>query len=160
MSKQDKTNVMRLLEAAHVPYLAHQYPHKGNEAVDGKEVADLLEQSHEQVFKTLVTRCHSGTYAVFVVPVDHELDLKKAASAVHEKSVEMIAVKELLKITGYIRGGCSPLGMKKPYKTVIHSSALDCQTMMVSAGKIGYQVEVTPEDLIKLSSAETADIIR
>jgi len=151
---------MRLLDAEHIPYTAHQYPHSGNEAVEGKQVAVLLGQAHEQVFKTLVTKCHSGIYAVFVVPVDHELDLKKAATAVREKSAEMIAVKDLLKITGYIRGGCSPLGMKKPLKTVIHSSALDCQTMMVSAGKIGFQVELTPTDLIRLSNALTADIVR
>ncbi len=160
MAKQEKTNVMRLLDAEHISYTPHQYPHSGNDAVEGKQVADLLGQPHEQVFKTLVTKCHSGACAVFVVPVDHELDLKKAATAIHEKSVDMISVKDLLKITGYIRGGCSPLGMKKPFKTVIHASALQCQTMMVSAGKVGYQVELTPGDLIQLSNAITADIIR
>lgn len=160
MAKNDKTNVMRLLEAAGISYLAHYYPHNGNTAVDGITVAQSLGQNPEQVFKTLVTRCHSGEHAVFVIPVAHELDLKAAAKSVDEKSVEMIAVKDLLKITGYIRGGCSPIGMKKPFKTVIHSTAENYSTILFSAGKIGSQVEMSPYDLLELIGAKTADIIK
>ena len=159
MSKQDKTNVMRLLDAANIPYIAHQYPHKGNEAVDGMQVADLLGQPHEQVFKTLVTKCSSGEHAVFVIPVEEELDLKAAARSVCEKSVEMIAVKDLLKTTGYIRGGCSPIGMKKSFKTVLNISALEHKTIIFSAGKIGYQVEMAPDDLLSFIHADTAWIV-
>ena len=160
MGKQDKTNVMRLLEAAGIPYIAHQYAHKNNEAVDGVTVAESLGQPYAQVFKTLVTKCHSGEFAVFVIPVAEELDLKAAAKAVNEKSAEMIPVKDLLKITGYIRGGCSPIGMKKPFKTVLHDSALNFGTIIFSGGKIGYQVEVSPNDLLTLIGAETASIIK
>lgn len=160
MSKQDKTNVMRILDAAAVPYRSHQYPHKGNEAVDGITVAESLGQPCEQVFKTLVTKCHSGNYAVFVIPVAEELDLKAAAKAVGEKSADMIPVKDLLKITGYIRGGCSPIGMKKNYKTVLHESALSQNTILFSAGKIGFQIEMKPDDLLKLIGADTANIIK
>lgn len=154
-----KTNVMRILEKNKVPYTAHQYPHK-KEAVDGVTVAELMQQDPAKVFKTLVTKGHSGSYFVFVLPVACELDLKKAAKCVGEKSVEMIAVKDIMKITGYIRGGCSPLGMKKEYKTTFHITANDIDTIIVSAGKIGYQIELAPNDLITLSKAQTADIIK
>ncbi len=158
MGKQDKTNVMRLLDAAHIPYRSHQYPHNGNEAVDGVQVAHLLGQPCEQVFKTLITKCHSGEYAVFVIPVAEELDLKAAARSVNEKSVEMIAVKDLLKTTGYIRGGCSPIGMKKPFKTVLDDSAFRQDTIIFSGGKIGYQVEMKPSDLLSFIHASVASI--
>lgn len=154
-----KTNVMRILEKNKITYSAHQYPHK-KEAVDGVTVAQLMNQDPAKVFKTLVTKGHSGSYFVFVLPVACELDLKKAAKNVGEKSVEMIAVKDIMKITGYIRGGCSPLGMKKEYKTTFHITAEDIDTIIVSAGKIGYQIELAPLDLIKLSNAQTADIIK
>ncbi len=160
MSKAEKTNVMRILEAASIPYTPHYYAHKGNEAVDGIAIANLLDQPYHQVFKTLVTKCASGEYAVFVIPVHTELDLKAAARAVHEKSAEMIAVKELLKITGYIRGGCSPIGMKKQFRTVIDQSALSHSTIMVSAGKIGFQIEINPKDLISIVNASTDTITK
>ena len=154
-----KTNVMRILEKNKVTYTPHEYPHK-KDAVDGATVAKLMNQDPEKVFKTLVTKGHSGSYFVFVLPVLCELDLKKAAKSVGEKSVEMIAVKDIMKITGYIRGGCSPLGMKKQYKTTFHTTANDIDTIIVSAGKIGYQIELAPSDLIKLSNAHTADIVK
>ena len=154
-----KTNVMRILEKNKVTYTPHEYPHK-KDAVDGATVAKLMNQDPEKVFKTLVTKGHSGSYFVFVLPVLCELDLKKAAKSVGEKSVEMIAVKDIMKITGYIRGGCSPLGMKKQYKTTFHTTANDIDTIIVSAGKIGYQIELAPSDLINLSNAQTADIIK
>lgn len=155
---ETKTNVMRILDKAKIKYTHHEYPH-GKDAVDGVSVAKLLNQNPDCVFKTLVTH-GSGGYFVFVVPVALELDLKKAAKSVGEKSVEMIHVKDINKVTGYIRGGCSPVGMKKQYKTVIHSSALNIETIIVSAGKIGYQIELAPQDLIELIGAETADIVK
>lgn len=155
---ETKTNVMRILDKAKIQYTHHEYPH-GKEAVDGLSVAKLLNQNPDCVFKTLVTH-GSGGYFVFVVPVAEELDLKKAAKAVGEKSVDMIHVKDINKVTGYIRGGCSPVGMKKQYKTVIHSSALNIDKIIVSAGKIGFQIELAPLDLISLIGAETADITK
>ncbi len=154
-----KTNVMRILEKNKISYTPHEYPHK-KEAVDGVTVANLMNQDPDTVFKTLVTKGHSGSYYVFVLPVACELDLKKSAKSVGEKSVEMIAVKDIMKITGYIRGGCSPIGMKKEYKTTFHSTALEIDKIIVSAGKIGYQIELAPKDLIKLSKGQTADIIK
>ena len=154
-----KTNVMRILEKEKVSYVAHEYP-DGKEAVDGVTVANLLGQNPECVFKTLVTKGNSGGYFVFVVPVEKELDLKKAAKSVGEKSVEMIPVKDIMKITGYVRGGCSPLGMKKQYKTTFHSSCLENDNIIVSAGKIGYQIDLEPEALIKLSNAQVCDIVK
>lgn len=153
-----KTNVMRILDKAKVEYNHYEYPH-GKDAVDGVSVAKLLNQDPDCVFKTLVTHGNGG-YFVFVVPVAEELDLKKAAKAVSEKSVEMIHVKDINKVTGYIRGGCSPVGMKKQYKTVIHDSCLSIDKIIVSAGKIGYQIELAPQDLINLINAQTADIIK
>lgn len=155
---ETKTNVMRILDKAKIQYNHYEYPH-GKDAVDGVSVAKLLGQDPDCVFKTLVTHGNGG-YFVFVVPVAQELDLKKAAKAVGEKSVEMIPVKDINKVTGYIRGGCSPVGMKKQYKTVIHSSALNIEKIIVSAGKIGYQIELAPQDLIDLIGAESADIIK
>lgn len=155
---ETKTNVMRILDKAKIQYNHYEYPH-GKDAVDGVSVAKLLGQDPDCVFKTLVTHGNGG-YFVFVVPVAQELDLKKAAKAVGEKSVEMIPVKDINKVTGYIRGGCSPVGMKKQYKTVIHSSALNIEKIIVSAGKIGYQIELAPQDLIDLISADTADIVK
>ena len=136
---EQKTNVMRLLEQKKISYRAHGYPH-GDEAVDGVTVAGLIGVAPEQVFKTLVTRGASKSIYVFVIPVAEELDLKKAAKAVGEKSIAMIHVSELTALTGYVRGGCSPIGMKKQYATVYHESALDQETIIVSAGKIGAQV--------------------
>ncbi len=156
----EKTNVMRILDQNNISYIAHEYPHLKDECVDGLNVASLLNQDPEQVFKTLVTASKDKKYFVFVVPVAYELDLKKCAKAVDQKNVEMIAVKELLPLTGYIRGGCSPIGMKKPFKTVIHETAMLYDTIIFSAGKIGYQVELNPNDLISLIDASYADIIK
>ena len=153
----DKTNVMRVLEQHKIAYTAHEYPH-GKEAVDGVTVANLLGQRVEQVFKTLVARGRSGGFHVFVVPVAKELDLKKAAKAAGEKSVELVHVKELLGLTGYVRGGCSPVGMKKAFPTVFDESVNEQRAVIVSAGKIGWQIECAPADLIALVRAKTAPI--
>ena len=155
---EQKTNVMRILEQHGVSYAAHTYPH-GKEAVDGVQVARLLGQNPEQVYKTLVARGKGGCY-VFVIPVAEELDLKKAARAAGEKAVELVHVRELLGLTGYVRGGCSPVGMKKAYPTVFHEAVLSLPTVMVSAGKIGWQIECAPDALLGLVGAQTADLIR
>ena len=155
--KDEKTNVMRALEQKNIPYTAHTYPTDG--AIDGVSVATMLGESTEQVFKTLVTRGASGAYYVFDIPVAENLDLKKAAKAVGEKSVAMIAQKELLSLTGYVHGGCSPVGMKKQFPTVFHETVILFDTICVSAGKIGYQVEVAPDALIDLLDAQSADIV-
>ena len=155
--KEEKTNVMRTLEQKKIPYTAHTYPADG--PVDGASVAKMLGQDPAHVFKTLVTKSASGNYYVFDIPVAENLDLKKAARAVGEKSVDMLPQKELLPLTGYIHGGCSPIGMKKQFPTVFHESALACETVMVSAGKIGFQVECRSDDLLALIGADTADII-
>lgn len=155
--KEEKTNVMRLLERAGVPYTPHTYDHSDG-VIDGAGVARKLGQDPARVFKTLVTRGASGEYAVFCLPVEAELDLKKAARAAGEKSVAMIHVADINKVTGYIRGGCSPLGMKKPYRTVLDASAADKPAIMVSAGKIGYQVELAPAQLAQLAQAAMAPL--
>lgn len=157
--KDEKTNVMRTLEQKKIPYTAHTYPHEDGVAVDGVTVAEMLGQDGAAVFKTLVTKGAGGGYYVFGIPVAKTLDLKKAAKAVGEKSIAMLPSKELLPLTGYVHGGCSPVGMKKQLPTVFHESCLTLPTMMVSAGKIGYQVEAKPGDLIALLNAVTADII-
>ena len=159
MSKKDeKTNVMRILDQKKVPYTPHTYPHEEGVAVDGVTVAKSMGQDPEAVFKTLVARGASNALYVFDIPVGDSLDLKKAAKAVGEKSVAMLHQKELLPLTGYVHGGCSPVGMKKQYPTVFHETAEILDTIMVSAGKIGYQVELSPADLIGLVGAETADL--
>ncbi len=154
-----KTNVMRILEKNKIAYNSYEYPH-GKDPVDGVTVANLMKQDTKKVFKTLVTKGHSGNYYVFVLPVEDELDLKKAAKSVAEKSVEMIPVKDILKITGYIRGGCSPVGMKKEYKTTYHISTKYIDKIIVSAGKIGYQIELSPDDLIRITKGQVSDIIK
>lgn len=155
---EQKTNVMRILGQKKIRYSAHEYPH-GEEAVDGVTVAHITGRDPACVFKTLVTRGASKEIYVFVIPVADELDLKKAAKAVGEKSVAMVHVSEINALTGYIRGGCSPIGMKKQYKTVFHSSILSQETVLVSAGKIGQQVELAPADLIGLTRGSTANIV-
>ncbi len=157
MAEMIKTNAMRILESAGIAYTPHTYE-SDDGLIDGVSVAKKLGIEVEQVFKTLVTVAKSGSYYVFDIPVNAELNLKKAAAAVGEKSVEMIAVKDINKVTGYIRGGCSPIGMKKEYKTVIDETAILFDTICISAGKIGYQVELNPEDLAKLVNAEFVDI--
>ena len=155
--KEEKTNVMRVLEQHGIPYTPHAYPPDG--PIDGVSVASYLGQDAEQVFKTLVTKGASGSYYVFDVPVAENLDLKKAAKAVGEKSIAMIHQKELLPLTGYVHGGCSPVGMKKQFPTVFHETVILFDTICVSAGKIGAQVEVPPQALLELLGAETADIV-
>lgn len=156
--KEEKTNVMRLLQQARIPYTPHYYPHPDG-AVDGASVARSLGQPVEKVFKTLVTRGASrSSYYVFVVPVEKELDLKAAARAAGEKSIEMLHVSELLGLTGYVRGGCSPVGMKKLFPTFIDESALSQTTIMVSGGKIGTQVELDPKALCELIHGQFAPI--
>ncbi len=157
-NKEEKTNVMRILEQKKIAYTAHSYPHEDGVAVDGVTVAQSMGQDPEQVFKTLLAR-GGKNYYVFDIPVAEELDLKAAAKAVGEKSIELVAVKELLPLTGYVRGGCSPVGMKKQYPTVFHKSVENLQSVIVSAGKIGYQVEVAPRELLALVRGTTADII-
>ena len=159
MAKEAKTNAMRMLERAKVNYTAHEYPHEEGQAVDGANVARLTGQNPARVFKTLVTQGADHNYYVFVVPVLAELDLKKAAKSVGEKSVAMLHVADINKVTGYVRGGCSPLGMKKAYRTVFDRSALAGASIIVSGGRIGYQIELAPEELIRLARADTADII-
>ena len=156
MKKQEKTNVMRVLEQKKIPYEAHYYD--SAEAISGMEVATILGQNPNQVFKTLVTVGASKRNYVFVVPVCGELNLKKAAKAVGEKSIEMIKSKELLPLTGYIHGGCSPIGMKKFFTTTIHETAKECETIIFSGGKIGFQVEVTPDNLAKVIDYQLQDI--
>lgn len=155
--KEEKTNVMRLLEKEKISYAAHEYDHADG-VIDGVGVANKLGQPVENVFKTLVTKGTSGGCFVFCIPVAKELDLKKAARAAGEKSVTMLHVADLLKTTGYIRGGCSPLGMKKAFPTVFDISIETLERVMVSAGKIGFQIETAPADLVRLAHGTTADI--
>ena len=158
-SKEEKTNVMRVLEQKKIAYSAHTYPHEEGVAVDGVTVAQSMGFDPASVFKTLVARGAKGQFYVFDVPVAENLDLKKAAKAVGEKSIEMLYQKELVPLTGYVHGGCSPVGMKKLFPTVIDASAEDLSTMIVSAGKIGYQVELSPRDLASLVRASFADLV-
>lgn len=156
MKKEEKTNVMRVLDSKKVEYKSHNYLASG--AVSGTEVAHVLGQNPDSVFKTLVTVSKSKKYYVFLVPVEKELDLKKAAAVVGEKKIEMLKSKELLGLTGYIHGGCSPIGMKKFFRTTVDETAKKYETIMFSAGKIGYQVEMNPADLEKVIRFEYADI--
>lgn len=158
-NSDEKTNVMRLLDKAKVEYIPHAFSVGEGDSLDVKTAAMRLGKSPEEVFKTLVTRGAKGGYFVFVVPGTGSLDLKKAAKAAGEKSIEMIKQSELLPLTGYIHGGCSPLGMKKAFPTVIDESVLVLKTVTVSAGKIGRQIELAPEDLIRLTRAKTSDIV-
>ena len=151
-----KTNVMRMLDKAKITY--NHYSYADTDAISGSEVAHALNQNPNRVFKTLVTVAKSGNHYVFMLAVEKELDLIKAAHAVGEKSVEMLKSKDLLPLTGYIHGGCSPIGMKKFFKTVIDKSALNFDTIMFSAGKIGYQVEVSPNDIQKIIRVDFEEI--
>lgn len=157
MASAAKTNVCRLLDSAGVPYRIYTYDHSDG-LIDGPSVAAKIGQEPGRVFKTLVTRAQSGAICVFVLPCNRELDLKAAARAAGEKAVEMIHVAEINRVTGYIRGGCSPIGMKKLYKTVVDLSCRDFQSIVVSAGKIGTQVDVDVEVLLKMARAATAPI--
>ena len=151
--KEAKTNVMRILDKEKIPYRHYTYAHDGG-AVDGESVAAMLGQNPAQVFKTLVTRGGNGFF-VFVIPVKEELDLKAAARAVGEKSVSMLHVSELLPTTGYVRGGCSPIGMKKQFQTVLDESCSKWDTIIVSGGKIGTQIELSPKQLLDFIHGKT-----
>lgn len=156
--KDDKTNVMRILDQKKVSYVSLRYECDG--AVSGVEAARRMGLDEKDVFKTLVTVGKSGEHYVFVIPVAEELDLKKAASSVGEKSVEMIPQKDLLPLTGYIHGGCSPIGMKKFFRTTLDRSANTCETITFSAGRIGYQVQMTPDTLGKVIRLSTAPLCK
>ena len=156
--KEEKTNVMRILDQKKIPYAPHAYP-VGDAAPDGVTVARLLGQDPAAVFKTLVAKGASGGYYVFDIPVADTLDLKKAAKAVGEKSIAMLPAKELLPLTGYVHGGCSPVGMKKAFPTVFDETAELFDTICVSAGRVGHQVELAPAELIALVGGTTADLI-
>lgn len=159
MAKEAKTNAMRILDRTGAAYEIHTYdPADGK--IDGSSVAAKLGQDARRVFKTLVTHGKGGGYFVFVLPVNGELDLKKAAAAVGEKSVEMIPAADLCRVTGYIRGGCSPVGMKKLFPTVFHSSASRFDTIIVSGGRIGCQIEAPPAALLSLTRGKTAELLR
>jgi Cys-tRNA(Pro)/Cys-tRNA(Cys) deacylase len=153
----EKTNVMRVLEQKKIKFQSHHLDL--TEAVNGVEMASLLGQNPSQVFKTLVTVGKSKTNYVFVIPVNSELDLKKAAKCVGEKSIEMIKSKELLPLTGYVHGGCSPIGMKKSFKTFVHETAKEFDTIIFSAGKIGYQVQLDVKDLEKIIRLGYANLV-
>ena len=155
--KDNKTNAMRILDKNKVKYRINTY--ECDEFKDGISIADMLGQPYERSFKTLVTVGKSRNYYVFVIPIAEELDMKKAAKAVSKKNIEMIHVKEINNITGYIRGGCTPVGMKKNYMTVIHESVNDFDEIIVSGGKIGVQILLSPIDLIQVTGAVTGDII-
>ena len=157
MKKEEKTNVMRVLEQKKLPYKSHSY--EPDASMSGAEIAALLGEDPDKVFKTLVTRGKSGQYYVFVVPVGEELELKKAAAASGEKSIALIPQKELLPLTGYVHGGCSPIGMKKPFPTFVHESAREFDTMFVSAGKVGFQIELAPSDLEAAAGCVFADLV-
>lgn len=154
----EKTNVMRMLDKAHIAYVPHTYAQEDG-LIDGASVAKKLSQNPAQVFKTLVTQGAGGQYFVFAIPVLAELDLKKAAKSVGEKSIAMIPVAAINAVTGYIRGGCSPIGMKKNFVTVFDESACAQKTICISAGKIGAQVELAPQLLLSLVRAKTAAIV-
>lgn len=158
MKKNDKTNVMRILDQNKIEYVPHFY--YDTDAISGMEVAEVLNENPNQVFKTLVTVSSSKNHYVFIIPVNKELDLKKCAKAVNEKNVEMIKSKDLLNLTGYIHGGCSPIGMKKTFKTVIDKSATNYETILFSAGKIGYQVELSLNDLSKVLDYYLEDLTK
>ena len=156
MKNNEKTNVMRVLDGKKIAYESHSY--EPDQTLTGAEIAGILGEDTSRVFKTLVTRGKTGQYYVFVVPVEAELDLKKAAKAAGEKSVEMIKQKELLPLTGYIHGGCSPIGMKKAFPTFIHQTAQEGEKIFVSAGKVGWQIELAPADLMSVVRCTLADI--
>ena len=157
MKKEEKTNVMRVLDGKKITYESHSYT--PDATMSGEEIAGILGEDPSKVFKTLVTQGKSGSYYVFVVPVKEELDLKKAAKASGEKAVSMIKQKELLPLTGYVHGGCSPIGMKKQFTTFIHETAGQLDKIFVSAGKVGIQIELAPDDLISVAGCKAADIV-
>jgi Cys-tRNA(Pro)/Cys-tRNA(Cys) deacylase len=157
MKKEEKTNVCRVLDGKKITYEIHSY--EPDATMTGEEIAAILGEDPDRVFKTLVTQGKSGAYYVFAIPVKEELDLKKAAKAAGEKAVSMIKQKELLPLTGYVHGGCSPIGMKKQFVTFIHETAAGFDHVFVSAGKVGFQIELSPSDLIAVAGCKVADIV-
>ena len=158
MGKELKTNAMRFLDKKGIDYKITAY--ECSEFIDGITVAEKLGQPPEETFKTLVAKGKSGSYYCFLIPVAEELDLKKAAASAGEKSAELIPVKDITKVTGYVRGGCTPIGMKKQFPTVIQEDAKELEYMHVSGGKLGMQIRLAPLDLQKVAKAEFADVIR
>ena len=156
--KDNKTNAMRILDKNKISYKVNTYD--CDEFIDGVHIADMLGQSYDSTFKTLVTEGKSKNYYVFAIPSHLELDMKKAAKSVGEKSVEMLPVKDINAVTGYIRGGCTPIGMKKLYKTVYHSTINNFEEIIVSGGKLGTQIVIKPSDLIKVTNAIVSDIVK
>ena len=156
--KIPKTNAMRILDRLKISYEVLSY--QCDEFIDGIHTADTLGIPHENCFKTLVLQGKSKGYSVFVLPIEEELNLKECAKAVNEKSVEMIHVKDINKVTGYIRGGCSPVGMKKAYRTTYHETAKEQPVIMVSAGKIGAQIACAPDDLVRITDGQYADVCK
>ena len=154
----EKTNAIRMVESRKLPYREHLYA--ADSALSGTEVAAILGQDPQRVFKTLVTTGKSGQHYVFMIPVEEELDLKKAARAVGEKSIEMLKSKDLLGLTGYVHGGCSPIGMKKRFVTAVQETAQLFDTIFFSAGRIGCQMELAPEDLEQVVPLSYADIVK
>ncbi|RHT93299.1 Cys-tRNA(Pro) deacylase [Clostridium sp. AM27-31LB] len=157
MGKEVKTNAVRILDRNKVEYELNKY--ECDDFKDGVSIADMLEQSYDMSFKTLVTVGKSGKYYVFAIPVDKEINMKKAAKEVGEKNIEMVHVKDINAVTGYIRGGCTPIGMKKNYPTVINESAKEHEKIIVSGGRLGLQIILTPDDLVKVTNGRYADII-
>ena len=157
MKKEEKTNVMRVLDAKKISYESHAY--KPDATMSGEEIAALLGEDADKVFKTLVTQGKTGAFYVFVIPVKGELDLKKAAKACGEKAVSMIKQKDLLPLTGYVHGGCSPIGMKKHFPTFIHETVSGLDKVFVSAGKVGFQIELAPADLIAAAEIRVEDLV-
>ncbi|MBR1440023.1 MAG: Cys-tRNA(Pro) deacylase [Lachnospiraceae bacterium] len=157
MKPTDKTNVMRVLDSKKIAYESHSYD--PDPTLTGAVIAATLGETPEKVFKTLVTQGKSGAYYVFAIPVEAELDLKKAAKASGEKAVSMLKQKDLLPLTGYVHGGCSPIGMKKAFPTFLHETAGTFERIFVSAGKVGFQIELAPSDLMAVSSAKLADLV-
>ena len=157
MKKEEKTNVMRVLDGKKIPYESHSY--EPDPTLSGEQIAGILGEDPAKVFKTLVTQGKSGVYYVCVVPVKEELDLKKAAKAAGEKAIAMIKQKDLLPLTGYMHGGCSPIGMKKSFPTFIHQTATGFDKMFVSAGRVGFQIEIDPKDLIAVARCQPADLV-
>ena len=159
MSKKEvKTNAMRMLDRQKIPYTYEEY--ECDEFTDGIQVADQLGYDHDVVYKTLVTTGKTGAHYVFVIPIEKEIDFKKAAKVVGEKSLEMLHLKDLTKVTGYVRGGCTAIGMKKQFPTVIQQDAEKLEKMYVSGGKLGMQIRLKPQDLKKATNAKFADVIR
>lgn len=154
-----KTNAMRILDRMNISYNIINYDVEDGK-IDGISVSNKIGKDSKTVYKTLVLQGNSKELYIFILPVEEEIDLKKAAHAAGEKNIEMIAVKDILKFTGYIRGGCSPVGMKKNYKTFINKSALEIENIVVSAGRIGTQIELKPSELINACNAEISDFIR